>query len=436
MAEYRNSQEPNRVFVYAVVVVVLFFLVINLYKENKSIVNNLIMLFNYYALKPFYYLPFGSETAKLIINKFSWDSPGRYTWDQMIKLTSATGSYWRWILTPISLYFCYLSLNRVSIEKEFSRTFNMRTLLKNNVKEFPYMAPVANIDLLQMPLYEGYWEVPLSPLEFAVKHNLILDSNNKTLPKQLFLDKDNYPNEDSSILKKTGPSGIHLDRMKTINLFSKQVGKKYSGMESLPYYLIGLSAVFMLKIIGGHKNNEKADELINLMSLSYKNEKNGKPISLDIGDAREVYKNLEYNPLVQKAIKFHTAYVSTFMIALLINARKKSGVITTTQFIWLRPINKTMFLILNQIGGQRPFAESIGPWIHYLYEEMSSQPIYDMNLDTAFEDFCYDIAELGFIDEYLINSRKKDIVRKNKDTDSDYNKLRKIDFNLFGDQKK
>ncbi len=50
-------------------------------------------------------------------------------------------------------------------------------------------------------------------------------------------------------------------------------------------------------------------------------------------------------------------------MGLLIYAKRK-GVLASSQFIWLRPYDRTLWYALNQIGGKATWAEAAGPWAH------------------------------------------------------------------------
>jgi len=424
MPNSQNKDSMNDSFVYAFMIIGAVYGTQFLYEHNTEFCNNIIMTIDKWLLYPFSVIP-GSVSGK-IINGFHWNDPGMYGWEHMVTLTAEMGKYWRWIFSPLMFYMAWVAYTRSSIANMYQRSFSMRELVKNNVKAFPCMAPVANIDILGMDLHEGPWRLVLSPLQFAVRHELIVDKEGKLVDRSLLLNKrTQMANEASTLLAKKGNDGIHLIKEKAVKILSDQVGAEFIKIDALPDHIKGLSAAFMAY---GAVDKEAGQAMLDHMSLTYKADNKGNPISVSITGVKELIKKYRVDDaekLIKKtnfdsaedllkryrnderileATKYHTAYVSTWMIALLTFARGK-GVLACSQFIWLRPMDRQMFYTLNQVGGRRPWSESIGPWVHYDYERMAKQPIYEMFMEEAVNDLAAEIAGLGFLDEKLITKK-------------------------------
>lgn len=390
----------NDSFVYAFIIIALFFGVQYLYEHNTAICNNAVMVVNKGLLYPFSFLP--DSNAEKIVTGFHWKDPLRYNWGQMVALTAEMGKYWRWVFAPLILYMTWSAFVRSSIHTRYQRSFTMRSLIKNNIKAFPCMAPVANRDILKMPLHEGAWRLVLSPLQFAVAHDLIVDGSGSVVNKALLLNKvTRMANGASPLLAKRGIDGIHLDKTKAIAVLSKQVGPEFKGINALPDHLKGLAAAFIAYGLGKKEDGQK---MLDHMSLSYKDDDKGNALSVDITGAATLITKYASDELVIIATQFHTAYTSTWLSALLVFARKK-GVLACSQFIWLRPMDRGMFYALNQVDCKRPWSEAIGPWVHFTYEKMAKQPIYETIMDDAANDLAAEIAGLGFIDEKTLVKR-------------------------------
>ncbi len=387
-------------FLYAFLIVLFFFGLQYFYEHNTELCNNVIMVTNKALLYPFAF--FHASDAQKVMTKFQWENPLSYSWDQMVSLTSISGAYWRWVLFPCACYMSWMAFTRSSIENMYQRKFTMRTLVQNNVKAFPCMAPVANIDILSLPIHKGPWRIVLGPLQFAVKYELILDKNNHVVDKYLLLNKRTLmANEMSPFLLKKGNDGLHLDISKTIKVLEAQVGAEFKGIDKLPPHIKGLAAAFMAYGTGDKKAGQA---MLDRMSLSYKYDAKGNPLGIGIDGADALFAKYANDERILMATQHHTAYISTWIISLLVFARRK-GVIACSQFIWLRPMDRPMFYALDQVGGRRPWSESIGPWVQYTYEIMAKQPIYEMFMESAATDLAIEIAELGFLDEKMINKR-------------------------------
>jgi intracellular multiplication protein IcmP len=74
----------------------------------------------------------------------------------------------------------------------------------------------------------------------------------------------------------------------------------------------------------------------------------------------------ESSKLVQEVLSKH-AYVLTMMAAMLLLART-DGVQASADFLWLKPIDRRLWYMLNTVGRQTPFVEVAGPFAHWVAE--------------------------------------------------------------------
>jgi intracellular multiplication protein IcmP len=395
-----NQLAMNDVFVYAILMLVLIFGVEYFYSHNIALCNAAIMAVNKVLLYPFTWIP-GSNAQK-IVDGFHWNEPERYDWNKMVLLTSISGEYWRWPISLILFYWAWIGFSRSSIESVYQRSFSMRTLMQNNIKAFPCMAPVARRDILKMPLHEGPWRLAQSPLQFAHDRRLILDGNDEIVSSSLLINpKTKMANEFSPLLLPGGNEGVHLDKKKAIEILSEQVGDEFEGIDKLPDHIKGLAAAFMAFGMG---DKAAGQQMLDQLSLSYTDNEQGNMTGLNTKGAEALLEKYSNAPGVATATQYHMAYISTWLVSLLIFARKK-GVLACSQFIWLRPADRQMFYALNQVGGRRPWAETIGPWVHYTYEEMAKESLYEIDMADAADDLAAEIAGLGFVDEKTIPKR-------------------------------
>ena len=98
--------------------------------------------------------------------------------------------------------------------------------------------------------------------------------------------------------------------------------------------------------------------------------------------------------MVQKVIQSH-AYVLTTMASML-EAAREDGVQASADFLWLKPLDRRMWYMLNTVGRQTPFAEVAGPFSHWTAEkEMGRKLLVPMveeatnALDIALKEIIY-----------------------------------------------
>ncbi len=110
-----------------------------------------------------------------------------------------------------------------------------------------------------------------------------------------------------------------------------------------------------------NRDRSAADMIIKGVNKSFAR---GKPdYSIAFSTLRK-YQNAE---LTQEIIHHH-AYLLTVMASLLEGARD-DGVVPTSEFLWLKVVDRRLWYMLNCVGRQTPFAEVGGPFSHWKAEK-------------------------------------------------------------------
>jgi intracellular multiplication protein IcmP len=92
-------------------------------------------------------------------------------------------------------------------------------------------------------------------------------------------------------------------------------------------------------------------------------------------------KKYQHAESVQDIVSKH-AYVLTVLPSLLVGARD-DGVVPSSEFLWLKIVDRRLWYILNSVGRQTPFVEVGGPFAHWLAEqEMGRRSLVPM-IDEA-----------------------------------------------------
>src|SRR6202000_266159 len=97
--------------------------------------------------------------------------------------------------------------------------------------------------------------------------------------------------------------------------------------------------------------------------------------------AKAVIKKHQNAQNVQEILARH-AYLLTVMSSLL-EASREDGVVPSAEFLWLKPLDRRLWYMLNSIGRQTPYAEVGGPFAHWRAEkEMGRRSLVPM-IDEA-----------------------------------------------------
>lgn len=280
--------------------------------------------------------------------------PASVEWGQMIDLTRAVGNYMRYPVAAI-LVILAVVLYRSNITLKFRKTYSMNSLRNQEQFNWPAIMPIIKEDLINKDINVGPWAMALTPMEFAKKYGLLKKND-------LLLDKP-LPGMEMT-------AGIRRGDAKRI--FTLQLGAYWDGFESCPPHVRAIAAVFMARM---NRDRGAATMILETIDKSYAQ---GKP---NYNVANSVIKKYQNSQLVQEVISRH-AYLLTVMASML-QASRADGVVSTSEFLWLKPVDRRLWYMLNCVGRQTPFAEVAGAFAHWKAEkEMRRRSLVPM-IDEA-----------------------------------------------------
>jgi intracellular multiplication protein IcmP len=105
-----------------------------------------------------------------------------------------------------------------------------------------------------------------------------------------------------------------------------------------------------------------------------------------IDELKETYIKPYLNHEVTKNLLSKHAYTRTFIIAVILEARRL-GVMAPCQMRWLKLYNRQIWALLQNIGRPSMYAEGMGAISHYFVEVAHGQPILEPNFDIAIKGF-------------------------------------------------
>jgi len=227
--------------------------------------------------------------------------------------------------------------------REYRRTYKMREFVTMESKNWPQIMPVVHLDLIKTDIDTGPWAMALTPMLFCKKHNLL---------------------QEIRMMRQEGMSRKEWDKIEVVlkrgeanKLFALQLGPMWMGTDKLPPHVKALFAVFAARI---NADTKSAADMLAQLSASSLNR------SLNYGGVDQLLKKHVNTKLVQKIVKSH-AYVSTVMASMLLSARD-DGVQASADFLWLKPLDRRLWYILNTVGRQTPFIEVAGIFAHWVAE--------------------------------------------------------------------
>ncbi|SRR5579883_7058 len=268
--------------------------------------------------------------------------PNTFTFTDVVKVGEAVGNYLRipFVLILFALAFVVYFGNTARV---FKRTYTMKDLVELEKNNWPQITPVVGLDLIKADLDKGPWAMAMTPMQFCKRLKLLEE-------------RRSGPQEGLS-RKEWNRVEVTLKRGEANKIFALQLGPAWRGVSKLPPHIKALFAIFAARYNGDTK---PAQELIKKISASSREK-------LDFTGVDELLSKHEKSKGVQKIIQSH-AYVLTVMASML-EAAREDGVQASADFLWLKPLDRRFWYMMNSIGRQTPFVEVAGPFAHWKAEK-------------------------------------------------------------------
>lgn len=267
----------------------------------------------------------------------------------LAKLSTVTGNYVRYfVIVVLVILTIWLFLGGTI--QNFRNIFDMPNLRSTEHQNWPQITPIMQVDLLAQDIGEGPWAMALSPMKYCKLYDLL------------------------NVEMKNNKPVATLRRGAAFRNLSLQLGPRWSDPTTLPIYLKALFAIFAARI-----NNDKtsADSLVDQIGASATNEKG----NLNFAGAEELMRKHMNDKKVQKNIYIH-AYITT-VFASLLAASREAGVLATSEFLWLKPLDRRMWYMLNSVGRTTAVTEIAGAFSHWVAERKLGLPLSVPTVDEA-----------------------------------------------------
>ncbi len=288
----------------------------------------------------------------------------KVTFPQVGSLSHAVGLWMRYpvmvILLGLAAWMLYRNKN-----SRFHHTYTMDSLKKYEVENWPQITPVLSLNLLQEDLDKGRWAMAKLPMDFCKENDL--------------LELGESPDKKKTWSIKEGPA----ERCLVL-----QLGPLWQGPLALPIHVKALLVIFIARAKREHKIAENFIDQISHSAI------HGKLDFTGVEEQLEKYKDSK----VLKWIERRHAYVGTLMASLLEIARLE-GVLASAEFLWLKPVDRRLWYILNSVGRQTAVVEVAGLFAHWLAEKRLKQSLRTPMVVEAVKALQEDVKNILYIGE-------------------------------------
>jgi intracellular multiplication protein IcmP len=298
--------------------------------------------------------------------------PATVDWNQFVELTRSVGNYIRYPIIVI-LIFLAIFLYRSNVTLKFRRAHNMKTLRSQEQHNWLAIMPIIKEDLVNIDINKGPWAMALSPMEFARKYKL--------LKKDDALLDNPVPGQEMT-------AGIRKGDAKRV--FTLQLGPYWDGFSRCPPHVWALAAIFIARM---NRDRSSASSILESLDKSYAKGK------IDFSVAKATLKKYQHSENVQEILHKH-AYLLTVMASLL-EAAREDGVVPTSEFLWLKPLDRRLWYMLNCVGRQTSYVEVGGPFAHWRAEKVMGRKSLVPMIDEAIKALEVAIKEVKLLPKEL-----------------------------------
>lgn len=359
--------QPDNSMGYFWILLVIFGALIGIWYFFRAHVIWFIFKLKYYELLP---LSFVSHKMDRFLYFLNHVDPAAVSFNQFIAVVSMAGRYYS-IPAAVIFFIAAFVVYRGNPTRMYTSNYDMQRLAKEETINWPQIGPVTKMNLIKEDLDKGPWAMSLRPMDYAKKNQLL---------KEVVL-----PLEPGK-LRREQKIGVEVDEGKTNKLFAAQLGRPFTKVQALPIYVKALFAIMSAR---ANRDRESADKL--LKQIAESSCKNGQ---LNFNGAEELCKKHQNSKLVRAVTDRH-AYVLTMMASLLELART-DGVLASAEFLWLKPIDRKLWYVLNNVGRQTAFTEVAGTMAHWLAERELARKILTPMVNEATIAFVNAIKEIEY----------------------------------------
>lgn len=265
---------------------------------------------------------------------------------------TGVGNYLRYpvcLLLLILAVFVYVK----NVTLKFKNIFDMKRMKILEQKNWPQITPVVELNLVKADINKGPWAMAMTAMQFGKAHHLLKE--------------------------KQGADGrltVELMRGNAHQTFVMQLGPVLTDLNILPIHIKALLAIFAAC---ANEKRKDADKLLHQIDISAKGGK------LNFAGAQELLTKHYNTKVVTKTLQKH-AYVYTALASMLELARS-DGVLASSEFLWLKPVDRRLWYMLNTVGRQTAVSEIAGAYAHWIAEKKWGGPLRTPMVDEAVKAF-------------------------------------------------
>lgn len=256
---------------------------------------------------------------------------------------------------------------------QFRTQLSLSSIIKRQSKTFPYITPFIEFDPGTQPARAPGAPVPAELPSFA-----------EALGPEEFVSYHSLQGKDGA-----------LNYAAAYKAYVQQLGKPWRGPLKLKPHEQLLLAAFCLK--AARKRNE-SDELLGQIAKCWSHKKGLVVDKKLLKQSRAILRDRDLCGKTLGKCNQH-AFTTTAMIRGIQTSREEGGVLSSSQFVWLRGYDRNLWYALNNLGRQAFHMEAVGAMAHYKIEKRIGRPIPRPKVEEA----------VGALQDYMKSDRARPV---------------------------
>lgn len=303
-------------------------------------------------------------------NAIAVAAPKNVTANQLLAVAAEVGRYLRY---PFGLILLLLAVRvyRSSAGTRFCETFSMKSLLKQELNNWPYANVVSGLDLVKQDIQKGPWAMALTAMQFSKKYKL-LDVEKKQLGA-------------TGLSREMGYEA-KVNKYRAHKVFVRQLGELWRSPEELTPQCRALFVIFAAKAMG---DRDVANKLLRQIARSAKDPE------LNLSGVDALIPKYKDNKIVKEIIARHAFEYG--VLAAMLELARSDGVLASAEFLWLKPRDRVLWYVLNSVGRQTVFPEVAGIFAHFYAEKTIGYRLMSPMIEEAVISLEDAIDELVYV---------------------------------------
>ncbi|WP_286241261.1 secretion/conjugation apparatus DotM-related subunit [Neptuniibacter halophilus] len=300
----------------------------------------------------------------------------------------------------------------------FKRKIGLHELAEIQASRYPRMKPAIKAKLLDQDQRFGPWATQRNPLQLLIHHGLVTathDPDRELVELKQFNDLTEHEqlNELNSFHGK-----LDIDKKGVEKMLVKQLGPRCQYNEQqlidihqLPKIERTMAIIFLATRTQSRDIRKKINALLDQFGDSFVEGKAATsdspaiPHQIDLSGVDELWEEVKNHSQVKLALvhisRTH-AYWSTAFTAMFQFVYTHFRNLKSRDFIFLKPVNRQLYLLCNQVGLEQARPEVSGIRCHYLAEIKLGAPIVQPTIEDQAYQLILSVQNEGWLHEDIV----------------------------------